>query len=109
MSIQSGSAAAAGCVSRTGNVQIGPDSVGYRLHEEALVFGGSVETATDIAVAAGQADIGDPTMVAGLDGDRIGEAQRVIQDTLGQAIDRMKLQDGDISVVLVGGGYNPGR
>lgn len=40
--------------------RVGPDSVGYRLPEQALVFGGSTLTATDIAVAAGRAEIGDP-------------------------------------------------
>ena len=39
--------------------EVGPESVGYRLTTEALVFGGSTLTATDIAVAAGRADIGD--------------------------------------------------
>ena len=42
-----------------GEVQVGPESVGYRLTTEALVFGGKTVTATDIAVAAGRADIGD--------------------------------------------------
>ena len=39
--------------------EVGPESVGYRLTSEALVFGGSTLTATDIAVAAGRAQIGD--------------------------------------------------
>ena len=38
---------------------IGPQSVGYRLTEQALVFGGDTLTTTDIAVAAGVAEIGD--------------------------------------------------
>ena len=38
---------------------IGPDSVGFELTRRARVFGGDVLTATDIAVAAGLADIGD--------------------------------------------------
>src|SRR5207245_9983797 len=40
-------------------LQVGPQSVGYRLTEEALVFGGDTLTATDAAVAAGIVDIGD--------------------------------------------------
>src|SRR5262249_29950258 len=32
---------------------VGPQSVGYRLIEEGLVFGGDTLTATDVAVAAG--------------------------------------------------------
>ena len=38
---------------------IGPHSVGYRLTEAALVFGGRTITATDCAVAGGIAEIGD--------------------------------------------------
>src|SRR5205814_9888439 len=46
---------------------IGPDSVGYELTERARVFGGSELTATDLAVAAGMAEIGDAALVTGLD------------------------------------------
>lgn len=35
------------------SVQVGPDSVAYRLNQEALAFGGQVMTNTDIALAAG--------------------------------------------------------
>ena len=38
---------------------IGPRSVGYRLTEEALVFGGGTLTCTDLAVAAGLLQLGD--------------------------------------------------
>src|SRR5436190_1987371 len=41
---------------------VGPHSVGYRLTEAALVFGGRTITATDCAVAAGIADIGDKAL-----------------------------------------------
>src|SRR4029450_2578637 len=45
--------------------KIGPLSVGYQLTERALVFGGSELTCTDIAVAAGLVELGDPARVAG--------------------------------------------
>ncbi len=41
-------------------IEVGPTSVGYRLTSEALVFGGSTLTTTDVIVAAGRADLGDP-------------------------------------------------
>ena len=41
---------------------VGPHSVGYRLTEAALVFGGRTITATDCAVAAGIAEIGDKAL-----------------------------------------------
>src|SRR5262249_3206619 len=45
---------------------VGPESVGYRLTEKALVFGGDTITATDAAVAAGVVAIGDPARRAGM-------------------------------------------
>src|SRR5690606_30949301 len=48
-------------------LRVGPQSVGYRLTGKALVFGGDTLTATDIAVAAGIAEIGDAGRVRHLD------------------------------------------
>src|SRR5882762_4929889 len=48
---------------------VGPQSVGYRLTEEALVFGGKTMTATDAAVAAGIVNIGDAKKAAGVPRD----------------------------------------
>lgn len=41
-----------------GSVTVGPDSVGYEITKKALVFGGDVMTATDIAVRCGLTDLG---------------------------------------------------
>lgn len=83
---------------------IGPDSVGYRLTEEARVFGGEVLTATDVAVAAGLADVGDPSRVAGLDQRMVDDALGLISSSLADILDRMKTGPDPIPVVLVGGG-----
>ena len=56
-----------GSLVREDPLHIGPQSVGYRITQEALVFGGDTLTTTDIAVAAGAADIGDAQRVADLD------------------------------------------
>ncbi|HET7094456.1 MAG TPA: hydantoinase/oxoprolinase family protein, partial [Thermomicrobiales bacterium] len=56
-----------GSLVQTDPLRIGPQSVGYRITEQARVFGGDVLTATDLAVAAGVADIGDRSRVVGLD------------------------------------------
>ena len=85
-------------------VRIGPDSVGYRLAEEALVFGGSTLTTTDIAVAAGRADIGDRARVAHLPAALVDAALAEIQRLLENAIDRVKTSAEPVPVVLVGGG-----
>src|ERR671935_241148 len=54
--------------------QVGPRSVGHRLVEEGLIFGGSTLTASDIAVAAGRAAFRPPDRVRGLEpaGGRTG-------------------------------------
>ena len=83
---------------------MGPESVGYRLTEEARVFGGDVLTTTDLAVAAGRASIGDPQRVAGLAPSMVERAMGEIQARVETAVDRVKLSGEDVPVVLVGGG-----
>lgn len=87
-----------------GRVTIGPDSVGYRLTSDALVFGGRTLTATDIAVAAGRADIGDRRLVAQLPPSLVAAATAEMQRLLETAIDRVKTSAEAVPVVLVGGG-----
>ena len=84
--------------------RLGPESVGYRLTEAALVFGGNTLTATDLAVAAGRAAIGDPARTSGLDDSLVEWAMAEVQARVADAVDRMKLIAGDVPVVLVGGG-----
>lgn len=85
-------------------VTVGPESVGYRLDERALVFGGSDLTATDIAVAGGLASIGDRGAA-----DRVGEdvvrqaLDRIRRDVAG-AVDRLKTSPEPVAAVVVGGG-----
>ncbi|MDB5368152.1 MAG: Hydantoinase/oxoprolinase [Rhodospirillales bacterium] len=86
-----------------GNV-IGPRSVGHRLHQDALVFGGSTLTTTDIAVAAGQVEIGDRDRVRHLDKQMVAAAMDRLHEMLDEAIDRMKTSAAPVPVVLVGGG-----
>jgi N-methylhydantoinase A/oxoprolinase/acetone carboxylase beta subunit len=85
-------------------VTIGPDSVGYQLQQRALVFGGDTLTATDIAVAAGLADVGQPGRVAHLDRALVHSALAVIKGRIEEAAGRMKVSAAAIPVVLVGGG-----
>ncbi|MGI4896554.1 MAG: hydantoinase/oxoprolinase N-terminal domain-containing protein, partial [Janthinobacterium lividum] len=85
-------------------VTVGPDSVGYQLTSRALVFGGDVLTATDIAVAAGRADIGDATRVAHLDRGFVRAALDRIASDVGDAVDRMRTSSQPLPVVAVGGG-----
>src|SRR5205809_3276463 len=87
-----------------GELTIGPDSVGYELTQQARVFGGSELTATDLAVAAGMAEIGDPALVGDLDGALVERGVRLIEAEIAEAVDRMKTSAGEIPVVVVGGG-----
>jgi N-methylhydantoinase A/oxoprolinase/acetone carboxylase beta subunit len=86
-----------------GHAIIGPRSVGYRLTEEALVFGGSTATLTDAAVAAGRASLGDASR---LDGHRdiLRAAMTRADQMLADAIDRMKTSGDDRVLIAVGGG-----
>jgi N-methylhydantoinase A/oxoprolinase/acetone carboxylase beta subunit len=83
---------------------VGPQSVGYRLTEEALVFGGETLTATDMAVAAGIVEIGDARKVAGVLRDLARGVLEAAKAKLEDAIDRMKTEAGDVPLIAVGGG-----
>lgn len=94
-----------GSIVRTGdNVTVGPDSVGYELTSRALVFGGDVMTATDVAVAAGLVEIGDPSLVEHLDRRVADEAIAAISAVISETLDAMKTSPDPIPIVLVGGG-----
>ena len=84
--------------------RIGPESVGYRLTDEALLFGGNTLTATDLAVASGLAEIGDPALLRQLDPAIARRGVADIRERVETFIDRMKLSRGDTPVILVGGG-----
>jgi N-methylhydantoinase A/oxoprolinase/acetone carboxylase beta subunit len=87
-----------------GDVTVGPDSVGYELTSRSLVFGGDTLTATDAAVAAGLAEIGERGRVAALAEGLPGRTLDVIEARIGEAVDRMKTSAEPTPVVVVGGG-----
>ena len=87
-----------------GSVTVGPDSVGYRITEKALVFGGDTLTATDIAVRLGMADLGDKAKVAHIGEDLARKALDAIRTLIEDALDAMKLSSDPVDVILVGGG-----
>ncbi|KAK7044090.1 hypothetical protein VNI00_007806 [Paramarasmius palmivorus] len=97
---------------------IGPDSVGHRITERALVFGGEVHTTTDYAVVSqsitqpnATQSIGDKKLA--LDAlskitddipSLVNEYEVVVRKMLEGIIDKMKTSADDVSVLLVGGG-----
>jgi N-methylhydantoinase A/oxoprolinase/acetone carboxylase beta subunit len=87
-----------------GRVRVGPDSVGYRLEEEAIVLGGKTFTATDVAVATGRADIGDRRKLTKAHLSLAKKADKEIHQIVEQCIDGLKLSAAPVPVVLVGGG-----
>ncbi|MFI7640524.1 hydantoinase/oxoprolinase N-terminal domain-containing protein [Nonomuraea sp. NPDC049400] len=105
-----------GTVVRNGG--IGPDSVGYRIAREALVFGGATATMTDAAVAAGRSPHGAAgwrdrleAAVQALEADMsermedtLERAVAIADATVIDAVDRMALGKTDRPLVAVGGG-----
>jgi N-methylhydantoinase A/oxoprolinase/acetone carboxylase beta subunit len=89
-----------------GNMQVGPESVGYKLPEKALVFGGDVPTATDYTVAAStDVAIGEPKKVQGkIEEKDIQAFKDETKRMLERIIDTMKTSPEDLPVLLVGGG-----
>jgi len=83
---------------------IGPESVGFKLAREAMVFGGGQMTATDIVVANGMAEVGDRRLVSNIESsfaeDTIDEIQKRVEDV----VDQVKISAQPVPVVLVGGG-----
>jgi N-methylhydantoinase A/oxoprolinase/acetone carboxylase beta subunit len=83
---------------------VGPRSVGFRLMQEARIFGGNTLTASDIAVAAGRARFGDPTRVADLSPVLVQRALTIIDQRLAELVDSLKTSAGPVPVIVVGGG-----
>ena len=94
-----------GTIVKTGNsIQIGPQSVGYRIREDALVFGGSTMTCTDIAVGLGLAVIGDASATKDFDNDLLRSIKARIDEMISEATERMRVSSAAIPVLAVGGG-----
>ena len=86
------------------DVRVGPESVGYKLDKEAIVFGGDKLTATDIAVYLGRAKLGDPSRIMDLNESMAKKAADKMKSMVEDAIDRMKTSPEPVPVILVGGG-----
>jgi len=84
-------------------VTLGPASVGHRLTDEALCFGGSTLTLSDVVNRTGRASFGSEP-VDSLDGELADRAQAAVDDMLESGVDRMKLSRSDQPVIAVGGG-----
>lgn len=96
-----------GSIVRTGNgLTVGPDSVGHKLQQESVVFGGTITTTTDCMVQANpDLKIGDAGLVKDLlPVEQLELFRSIIKNKIEKAIDKMKTSPKDIPVLLVGGG-----
>jgi N-methylhydantoinase A/oxoprolinase/acetone carboxylase beta subunit len=85
-------------------IKVGPQSVGYRIVTEGLIFGGSTLTTSDLMVAAGRADFGDKSKVAHISPELIARAQKKIMAMLEDCVERSRLSPEPLPVIVVGGG-----
>ena len=83
---------------------IGPQSVGFRLRGEALVFGGQTPTLTDSAVASGRAAARRPGADRQAPQPAAERGAARADEMLADAIDRVKTAKGDRALIAVGGG-----
>lgn len=86
-----------------GRTTVGPDSVGYHLPEQALIFGGQQATISDATVASGRARFGtyepDPSVR-----EQLAEGLELADQAVADAVDRVKVARGDMPLIAVGGG-----
>ncbi|EAQ98741.1 hydantoinase/oxoprolinase N-terminal domain-containing protein [Congregibacter litoralis] len=87
-----------------GALSLDTRSVGFRLQEAALVFGGETLTSTDLAVAQQWMQVGDASLVTGLNEESQRDFSKQVQRRIADAVDQVKLSATDVPVVAVGGG-----
>ncbi|KAK3948381.1 hypothetical protein QBC32DRAFT_381448 [Pseudoneurospora amorphoporcata] len=90
-----------------GGITVGPDSVGYKIDKEALLFGGSTLTTTDCTVLANPdiTSIGDASLVKdALTKEETEQFKVIVKSKIEKIIDNMKTSPDDLPVILVGGG-----
>lgn len=86
------------------NGSVGPQSVGFRLTEQALIFGGDTLTLTDIAVAAGRIDLGERARVAHIGADIIAQVDDHLRNRLSRLLENYERSGRHMPIILVGGG-----
>ncbi|MGO1921130.1 MAG: hydantoinase/oxoprolinase N-terminal domain-containing protein [Agrococcus casei] len=94
-----------GTVVNSATGAVGPGSVGYRIEQEALLFGGTTPTLTDAAMLAG-ASIGGRSLPTQRPGVRaaLKTALTTAHADLESAVERLSLGRTDLPLVVVGGG-----
>ena len=88
-------------IHRDDGLRLGPDSVGQRLIDEGLSFGGSTPTLTDAAIAARRLEIEGTAIPQMLDAEAV---LALAADAIADGADRLKLAADDVPLIAVGGG-----
>lgn len=91
------------CKASDDGIKVGPESVGYRISEEGLVFGGETVTLSDAAVYVGRASMGERSLVEDAPLD-LKEVMAISDARVAAAIDQMKTMREDVLAIAVGGG-----
>jgi hypothetical protein len=82
---------------------VGPQSVGYRLTTDALIYGGDTSTLTDALVAEGRLRLGN-TAVPQSELERLQSALHSATESIADAIDRVTVGNALLPLIAVGGG-----
>ncbi|KAH7074986.1 hypothetical protein FB567DRAFT_181968 [Paraphoma chrysanthemicola] len=86
------------------NVRLGPNSVGHFLAQEAMIFGGKTLTSTDIVVASGMTQLGDPSLVREVPRSVVEAARKEMKRMLEGVVEQMKVSSAPVHMLLCGGG-----
>ncbi|EED16826.1 conserved hypothetical protein [Talaromyces stipitatus ATCC 10500] len=92
---------------KTGNVRLGPDSVGYQLETRSRIFGGPDLTVTDVVVSAQrQSPILLKSTAKSIEvaPDVLRKVEKEITRLLETVVDESKTEGGPVNIILVGGG-----
>ncbi len=94
-------------VDANNEIKVGPESVGYQLNKEAIIFGGKTLTVTDIAVAKGRLKLGNPAFLKTINPLIIDKADEFIHAKLIEMVDLIlpfAKSSHPLPLILVGGG-----
>jgi N-methylhydantoinase A/oxoprolinase/acetone carboxylase beta subunit len=93
---------------KNGKAKLGPESTGYELVHRGLSWGGDTLTTTDVALAAGYAQVDDPACqphrLSHVDPQLVPQIVALISQTVRDAVDRMRTNPEPMPMILVGGG-----
>ncbi|MDR1710479.1 MAG: hydantoinase/oxoprolinase family protein [Propionibacteriaceae bacterium] len=84
---------------------VGPQSVGYRVTQDALIGGGSRLTLSDVSAAAGRdVGFGDAALSAQIPAALVSEAMGWVDQQVRRLVERHQVPQGGLPLLAVGGG-----